>query len=346
MNPRWLMFIAGMVLLLPRGAGAQAASSTLDALRRELAEREAQVIDLRRRIESLQAAPAGERQTAPATTAAAPATRPPQPSTSPTAAGDDEDLSALESALVRQGGAVLPPGTIELDPEFFYYHDHPSGRGRRDGVGVALFARVGLPGAFQAEAYLPYVIRDRQEGVGRSSGVGDVRLGLTHQLMTDSPTGRPGVLVFTRWRIKTANAGAVPSFAAGQHGLQAGLTVTRRMDPVLLLASASYTKNIGSVRLRTGGRFDAGDIWGFRVGANLAATPETSFFWGISYNTSGADRLNRERIGFSSEATGFLELSSTTVLAPGRYLNLGVGIGLTSASPKLNFSVSMPVRIW
>src|SRR5262245_6143662 len=99
------------LLLAPCPVFAQ----TLDDLKRLLAEREAEVQQIRERISSL------EQQEVPL--APPPAAAPAAPPADGASSEDPEDVTrALERALVRQGGQLLPPGAVEAEVNFSYSH--------------------------------------------------------------------------------------------------------------------------------------------------------------------------------------------------------------------------------
>ena len=256
---------------------------------------------------------------------------------------DREIATALESSLIRQGGAVLSPGTIELEPEVSYFYAEPDTQARRDALATGLTLRMGLPAGLQIDVHAPYVIRDRADGVGRSSGIGDIRLGLSKELSQDRE-GMPAVVVFGRLRTKTGDIDRVPPTGFGQYALQTGITVSKRNEPALLYAGISYLISLGRAHLRDGSRIDAGNVFGARLGAYLAVTPDTSLNIGVSYNSSAPDRFNDERIEVTNRARGVVELGATTVIGYGRFLNIGIGIGVTPAAPRVSYSMSLPYR--
>lgn len=305
------------------GSSADGDGALVEQLRRELAEREAQVVDLKERLARLQSQRASE----------------------PADAGGDDELDrALESSLVRQGGSVLRAGTREIEPEISYFYDEPSRSGRRDGFGLALTGRIGLPGSMQAELRLPYVVSDHWSGVGESAGWGDVRLSLLKEFIAATPDGRPSLLAFAQWRAPTGDEDRLPPTGHGQHAIQIGVTTVARQDPVVLFGSLFYTFNLDSTRLRDRTRYEAGDVLGGRLGAYLAATPDTSLYAGLAFDANAADRLDGMRIKRSSTMSGVLELGTTTILGRGRFLNVTGGIGFTREAPEFSLAVSLPMR--
>ncbi|MES2535946.1 MAG: transporter [Pseudomonadota bacterium] len=318
-------------------------TTVVEQLRSQIQEREAEISKLRQQLEQLHSQRSPATSSPASKTAAAPSPLAAEKNPVNSAKEEEELATALESSLVRQGGAVLSSGTIEIEPELSYFYDEPTTGSRRDAFGTALSVRFGLPAAIQADVYVPYVVRDRQADLGSSSGIGDIRLGLTKQLVQER-MGRPTLLVFGRWRTTTGDINRTLPTGFGQHAIQVGFTATKRMDPVLLLGSLSYTANLGTAHLSNGARIEAGNVFGGRLGANLAATPDTSFYWGVSYDSSSADRFNGERVELTDRARGFVELGSTTVIGRGRFFNLGIALGVTPAAPRFSIAASVPFR--
>jgi hypothetical protein len=332
-STHWILPVFLVAGAMSAPAAAAENDQLINELRRQLAERDAEIAALKQRL-----ARTGE-QTRLARSAAAPsALRDSRP-----AEGDDESSRALESALVKQGGGVLRAGTVELEPEIFYLYSEPTGTRRRDNLGLALNARFGLPASWQADVRVPYVVRDHWSGVGTSSGVGDVRLGLTRELLPGTEQ-TPSLLAFGQWRTATGDINRNPPTGFGQQAVQVGLSTVKRQDPIVLFGSLFYTANIGSAHLRNGTGFRAGNLFGGRLAGYLAATPDTTLYSGLAFNSNMADRLNGNRIDDSSRLSGVLELGTTTVIGRDRFLNISGGIGVTPAAPKFSLTVSLPVR--
>jgi hypothetical protein len=286
----------------------------VEELRRQLRERDDEIVKLRRQLEELRSSQ------------------------------DDEVAGALETALVRQGGRVLPRRAYELEPQVLYFYDEPVAGQRRDTWIAALELRAGLGRLWQAEIRIPYVIEDRWADVGTSSGAGDIRLGLTKELLSERP-GRPSVLVFGQWRTTTGDINTTPSTGFDQDALQAGLTLTKRQDPVVLFASASYIENFGSARLANGSEYSSGDALAARLGVHLAATPATSLYSGVSFLSSSGDTVNGAVVPETDRLLGIVELAATTAVGRGKFLAITGSIGFTSAAPKFGLAVSFPIRL-
>lgn len=346
--------------VMPSAAVAQG-DPLVEELQRSLRARDAEIVELRRQVDALQ------RQTSltPATQAAkvsppvstvqspasasgstaavasVPARKPENAASS--ASEDDELTGALESGLVRQGGRVLASGVIEFEPEASYFYAEPITGTRRDYFGAAVTARVGLRGGMQAEVRLPYVVRDQWSGVGRSSGLGDIRISLTKEVLTEREDA-PALLGFVQWRTTSGDINRSPSTGFGQNAVQVGMTVTKRQDPVVLFGSLSYTANLGTAYFGNGARTVSGNVLGGRLGAFLAATPDVSLFYALAFNSSLADRFNDQRVESTDRLRGLFELGTASVLGRGVFLNVAAGIGFTPAAPKFVLTVSVPIR--
>lgn len=254
-----------------------------------------------------------------------------------------EAADALDIALVRQGGRVLPAWTIEVEPAVTYFYDdiHDT---RRDHVNAALTTRVGLLWATQAEVRVPYVIQDHWSGFGTSSGVGDTTASLTKELWVERER-IPGLLVFGQWRAPTGDVKRDPPTGFGQHAIQIGLTGAKRQDPIVLFGTISYVESLGTARLGNGDRTSSGDVFGGRLGLYLVATPDTTLLYGVALNSSSADRFNGHKIDETDRLRGIVELGITSIIGHEKFLGITAGIGFTPAAPNFVLTVSIPWRM-
>lgn len=380
---RLAVLIAGLALWFAQPAHAL----TAEELQKQLAERDARIAELVRRIERLEAAArpasdpaaaapavsvkpgAGEAgRTAPQQAQASPppsgspGTPPPE---APAAVAVEESARALERALVREGGLVLPRGAWELEPEILYRHR--SSRGlrlvdqggqtlvadadeRQDSFEPSLAIRTGLPGAMQAELRVPYVFERRNtaftgisEQTEDTSGFGDVEVSLTKQLLNERPAV-PGLLGTVSYRTTTGRSGSIGSLSpgAGYRSLQLTSTAVKRLDPMVFIGSLSYawqgSRDDGPQRL------DPGNVLGLKLGTVLAASPETSLRFGLDVSRSRQARLNGLALPGSEATVGLFELGVSTLLSPRTLLSVQTGIGLTQDAPDFQLRISLPFR--
>jgi hypothetical protein len=250
-------------------------------------------------------------------------------------AGDEETTRALERALVRRGGLVLRAWSAEIEPGVAYRYQEPNGR-RRDTFSSSLTLRLGLPWAAQGEVRVPFVLHDRRSGAGKTSGLGDVVVGLTKLLLMERKLV-PELLFTARWKTTTGASGREPT-GSGAHGLQGLLTALKRDDPVVLLGSLYYVWNIRS------GDVDLGDAAGVILGIALAATPRTSVLLDLDLASISATAVGGQRSAGTERLSGLLEIGVSTILVRDLLLNFTAEIGVTPDAPDLQLIVALPFR--
>ena len=329
-------------------------------------ERDALIQELRQRIEALEKKL--EEKPAPPPPPAPKAAPPPAPVPKPTASAEagreDEGARALERTLVREGGLVLPKGVIELEPRLEYTYRGSEGLRiitvggvaqvaqqdvRRNEVEASIGIRIGLPGSFQAEIGLPYVWLDENRATSstlseseRVSGWGDLELGLAKQLVVERRGGL-GLLASLNWKSVTGHheLGRL-SPGSGFPQLQGALTAVKREDPLVFFGTASYSWIFE--RERSGSDVDPGDALGLKVGALLAASPETSLRAAFDFTRFGRTRIGGANVPGSDATVGILELGVATLLTRRTLLDVHLGIGVTPDAPDFRVRVSLPTR--
>ena len=357
-NPRaWLVLV---LLALSGEAFAQAD------------ERDAVIDELRRRIEALEKRL--EEKPAPSAPQPPPAAQPPAPGAQPAAApkpgaseragNEDENARALERSLVREGGLVLPKGSFEIEPRLQYTYRASEGLSivtaggaaqiaqqdiKRDDIEASLGLRVGLPASFQAELRIPYVwLRENRATSSTVSdsesakGLGDVELGLSKQFLADAP-GRFGLLGSLNWKSVTGHqeVGQL-SPGTGFPQLQAALTAVKRQDPLVFFGTATYSRNYE--RERNGVQIGPGDGFGFRAGALLAASPESSLRADFDMTRTARAKVGGNDLPGSDTTAGVLELGVSTLLSRRTLLDVQLGIGITPDAPDYRLRIALPIR--
>jgi predicted double-glycine peptidase len=260
-----------------------------------------------------------------------------RPSTKKLHADDEETTRALERALVRRGALVLRQWSVELEPGASYRYNEPS-IGRRDTFGSSVTLRLGLPWAAQIDVRVPFVLHDRQSGVGTGSGLGDIDVGLTKLLLRERAFV-PELLFTGRWKTTTGASGGPLSVGSGANGLQGLLTALKRDDPLVLFGSAYYVWNMPS------GDVDLGDTTGLVLGLILAATPGTSVLLDVDVASISATTLRGRRVAKTDRLSGILEIALSTIVGRDLLLNFTVGIGVTPSAPDLHLAVALPFRM-
>ncbi|TFZ00785.1 hypothetical protein EZ313_20285 [Ramlibacter henchirensis] len=375
--------LALLAALLPGTSAAQAAATDMQ---HQLQERDALIRNLQQRVEALERR-LGTQATSPAAAPASSAAQAPQPGTPaatatvPAAAAasttpavptdvtasveEDETARALERALVREGGFLLPPGSWELDPTIEYQYRGSRGLAIVQGAAGPVIAdrtrdqhratatvglRTGLPGNSQVDLRLPWVaVQESNTATAaglqqreRQTGVGDVELQFTQQLSRDR-AGFPALLASANLKLPTGDFElGQPSPGAGFATLQGALTAVKRQDPLVFFGTVSYA--VSRAHSYAGSRIRPGHAVGLKAGTLLAASPETSLRTGVELTRLDRTRVNGQEVAGSSTLSGSVELGLSTLLSRSTLLDITLGFGITPDAPDLRLSVSLPVR--
>ncbi len=322
-----------MASLLAMPALAQDA----DTLRRQLAEKEAEVRQLRQRIAALERE-LTPRQIVPANAAA----------TAPTPDDDDADSNrALERALVRERGLLLSAGTLEIEPNFIYSQLDVSGL-RRDAYGPGIAIRAGLPARWQLEAGVPYVWERRESGgaVNRASGEGDAYLALSKQLLSERAY-LPSLIGTLSWQFANGrntvfDGGPAIGLGSGFDGISASLTALKRSDPLVFFGSYAFT-HLRPDR-KGAGEVDLGNSHGVRFGVGLATSPTTSLRAAFSLRDFERARIDGAPIAGTDGSIGLIELGASAALGRSMAIDVLVGAGVTRAAPDFRIGIALPIR--
>lgn len=245
--------------------------------------------------------------------------------------------------------------------------DIVSERVRRDILLSSFTWRIGLPKDLQVDLRLPYgyeisrrVTADNRQTTQRSFGLGDLDLGITRQWFRERGS-RPAVLTGLRWKLATGSDPfrlrfTEPALGTGFYSLQGTVTAVKSSDPAVFFGGLSYSANLPASKFiqgldpvqpdqRTLGRFDPGDTFGFQLGTALALNPEASVSFGWEQRFTRDTSINRQRIPGSFLNEGMFRFGTSYVYAPGRTVDLGIGLGLTRDVPHFQFTVALPFRI-
>jgi hypothetical protein len=335
------------MILLGRGVLAlccvllciDARAQTVEDLQRELAAKDARIKQLEQQLRHNEKNP--KRASATQTSRGAKPTEPPRAQHPiPVAESADEEFDrALERTLVREGALVLPPWSYELTPQFSYAHwDKLQDPAVRNSYSAALTFRMGLPWTSQISATLPYEYNQFRDG-SSSSGLADAGFLFSKALLVESDW-TPNLVGSIGWTSPTSLAGKAFSPIPYVSGFQAGVTASKRFDPLVVFGGVSYFSSISPEI--AGARSDPGGVFGTRFGGSLALSPATSVTAGfnLGYLTQSADFImpGSDRI-LSSVDVGF-----TTILWKRTLLNVTTQFGLTGHVPDFRLIASIPVR--
>ena len=149
---------------------------------------------------------------------------------------------------------------------------------------------------------------------------------------------------------------AETSLGTGFNGLTAAVTAAKTNDPLVFFGSLNYTYNqpahhtvpisdptdpsvtseVAYIR--------PGDSFGFQLGSVLSLNPETSMTIGWDQLFTRESKLDGQPLPASYLVEGSLRVGTSYMFAPGRMLDVTMGVGLTPDTPNLQFSVSFPFR--
>jgi len=244
--------------------------------------------------------------------------------------------------------------------------DISSERSERDVVLSSMTTRIGLPHDLQLDVRVPYgyqsertVTADNQKLSKRFLGLGDVEVGLTKQLKRGRGLG-PDLLGGFRWKSTSGPDPYEPTsteatLGTGFQSLQANLTAVKPSDPLVFFGSLSYTANLSTTKQiqssdptnpnsLTTGRVNPGDTIGFQVGTALSVNPEASLNFALDQRFTRSTSLNGKSLPGTYLSEAVFHLGTSYIYAPGRSVDLGLGIGLSRGAPNFQFSVNLPLR--
>lgn len=376
--------IGSVVLALLASPEVGAEQPTLKSLHQQLQRRDRKIEeqdriiqDLARRLELLerQATSASHEVVAPS-----PPVKPrvaeatPQP-TAPTQANGgargtqlkvDEEAAerALDRTLVVQGALLVPFKRAEIQPTFDYTRAETNdsfattvngsptlanARVKRNAITPSLQFRAGLPWESQFELGIPYNIANQEvvqqvPGEGRltrdktGSAFGDVSLGLAKTVLREG-SWWPDLI--TRLTYDSGSGQKLDHrvpLDAGFSSISGQLVALKRQDPLAFVASMFYQNTFADNHVRPGNRL------GFNLGANLAASPETSLSLSLQQTFIDDLKVRKYVINDSDQVQSNLVFGASSILGRNVLLDVSGGVGLTNDAPDYFVEVALPIR--
>lgn len=370
-----LMFAA---LLFIAAGDATSQEQMSETVRAALAERDAVIENLLRRIEELEARVAVVDSSADPIPGHGPPPGVPGEGLVATqngrgTASNGTDLSAeeaaeadraLERTLVATGALLLPLGQVEFEPAFQYArrtdefpvvigsNDMPTlaeRERRRNEFTGALALRTGLPWDSQFELSLPFdyvdqsfVVREGQTPRGTEdtsgSGFGDLRIGLAKTFLREDGWV-PDLIGRVVWDTGTGKRSDGGVFLGnGFDEIEGSLTALKRQDPLAFVGATSYTASFEKDNVTPGNEL------AFSIAALLAASPSTSLRIALDQSFVDEVSLAGSEVAGSNQVAASLQLGASSVLWDGILLNLNTSVGLTQDAPDYTVGVSLPIR--
>jgi hypothetical protein len=334
------------LLVLAAAVTLPAAAESESELRQQLEAQKALNTQLRQRIETLERQLSG--------TEPSPALRAPQAARAQLEPESVEGTTAIEEALLSRGLILLAPGSFRLTPRFSWTHTgSDSYRSRSDSYSGSLAGQAGLPLGMMIGAFVPYT--HRNTSVGSNSGFGDLAIELSKKLNNESER-MPSFIASLGYSHDSGDDAfeAIP-VSFGFRTLTGSLSALKRIDPVALYGSLAYThafeKDVRAENLlgerRFSGRIAPGDVWAYRLGASLAATPDISLDASLSWAFVEGTQVRSDATGhrsLSRSTVAMLNLGAGFILTRELSLLLSASVGATDDSPDYSFSVALPYR--
>lgn len=362
---------------VPVSASASAGTPlTQGEFHNALAERDAIIIDLLRRVRALEnrvtvEQPVDHSNQAQPDVSAAIAPQPSTASAEPAAPQPGQFVvdelaaeRALERSLVDTGALLLPQGQAEFSPLFSFQQISLSDASTavidgdtfvsnrtitQDVFSAGLSLRYGLPWQSQIELFLPYRVVGRaetsdvlgsivsnQHTTGR--GIGDLRIGLAKTLLGggDGQLGLIGRLTWDSGTGKGTDNGI--ALGAGFNELQGSLTAIHRLDPLVLIGSLGYQYTFEKDGIQPGKEYL------FSFGTSLAVSPEASL--SLFFNQSYRDdlKIGGTSIDGTGELVSSMSVGTSIIVSPRMLLQVNAGTGLTNGAPDYSLFVSLPFR--
>ena len=245
--------------------------------------------------------------------------------------------------------------------------DITSERLRRDILINSVTARLGLTKKLQMDFMVPYgyvlnrtVDATETQTTTSQFGLGDIVAGLSYQFASEHG-GVPDLLGSVHFKSTTGVTSynlqsADTSLGTGFNGLTAAVTAAKTNDPLVFFGSLNYTYNQPAnhtVPISDPSNPDVtsetayirpGSSVGFDLGTVLSVNPETSLTVGWDQLFTRESKLAGQPLPASYLVEGSLRVGTSYMFAPGRMLDVTMGVGLTPDTPNLQFSVSFPFR--
>ncbi len=230
---------------------------------------------------------------------------------------------------------------------------------RKDDYAAGLSFRAGLPWSSQLEIAIPFATQRVETVLGglsrrsTDSGVADLQATVAHQFLNERDA-HVALLGSLSWAHSSNSAALRPlaagisditsiaSVGSGHDALVGRLAASKRLDPLVFVASVSHAWNRAS-------DIDAASVRvapanGASVRAILAASPDVSLRTGLSFTRTGNTRVNGLVLEGTRTTASVLELGTSVILGRNMLLDVSLGIGLTSESPDFLLGVSLPIR--
>lgn len=280
--------------------------------------------------------------------------------------------AAFEQRLSKEGGMLLGQYQLIYEPSLSFAHssydkivvdgftvypvlvvgDIVSEKVRRDIITNNHSFRFGLGHDMQMDVVIPlgYQKEDSFRGDGEfksknTSGLGDISIGLSHQLIK-SDSDWPDTVIAFNWKTTTGDDPyrevSSDKLALGSGFNTYGVSVTSmaNSDPIVLFGG--YSLNYTEERSKDIGNVKPGISHGLNLGMALALNFDTSLSFNFQFSYTDKTKINGQKINGTNITTSTFAIGLSKAKGDSNAIDIDLGIGLTSDSPDFQLTVSLP----
>jgi hypothetical protein len=125
-------------------------------------------------------------------------------------------------------------------------------------------------------------------------------------------------------------------------GFQAGVAASKKLDPLVVFANASYFSAQSSVIAGT--KVTPSDVVGLRMGASLAIRPATALTAGMNFSYLVDPHAGDLIVPNSDRLLTTIDVGLSTLVWRRTVLNITAQFGVTGHVPDFRLITSLPVR--
>lgn len=277
---------------------------------------------------------------------------------------------ALERTLAKTGVLLLPTWFLDSDISFNYaYKESPAGinltdaqgnpiaaiapRNRRNTFDPSIGFRLGLPFDAQLEFSLPYRFANQStvaqnwngEDKANDSGLGDVQIGFAKTLLKEAQWW-PDLVARVAYNTGSGLGGFGNNglLSQGIESVTGTLSMLKRQDPLVFFFNGGYTKSFTAKNYINGFSFNPGDTLAFSFGTQLAASADTSLSFALNEAFISNSEQDARTIAGSSRNVGVLSIGASSIISRNMFVNLSVGMGLSSDAPDYTAGITFSNR--
>ena len=280
--------------------------------------------------------------------------------------------TAFEQRLSKEGGMLLGKQQFIYEFGLSYAHssydkivvdgftvypvlvigDIVSEKVRRDIITNNHSFRLGFGNNMQMDLSIPFGYEKedsfRDDGTYESkeiSGLGDIFLGLSYQLINSS-NDWPNTVIALNWKTATGKdpyrlvSADELALGTGFNTYGVSLTSMANSDPIVVFGGLSY--NYTDASNKQIGYVHPGFSSGLNLGMALALNFNTSLSFNFQYRYTDQTKINGIKINGSDMTTSIFSIGLSTAKGNSESVDIDLGIGLTSDSPDFQLTVSFP----